>query len=95
VSKLILTLVLLIGLNANAIEADKKLHLVSTIFISAATTSYFKAKGDSNFKAAKKGIYIANFVGLIKEVSDPFIDPEDLKYNLVGSIIGTFCVWKF
>jgi len=93
--KFLILIISLYGLNANAIENDKKLHLTSTMFISGLGTAAVKASGKTKTQSILTGIVLANMVGYAKESTDVYVDKEDLKYNLIGSIIGSFTVWEF
>lgn len=77
------------------IEEDKKKHLAATMTISSVSTLAFQAMGSDVWRSRFAGIALANVAGFAKEISDDKFDKEDMQYNLVGSIIGSFLVWEF
>jgi hypothetical protein len=78
-------------------EKDKQQHLLVSGAISGVTYKVMRSNGNSKAKSILYGMALANFVGLMKEYSDPKIDPQDIYVNVVGSILGpsVFIVMEF
>ena len=92
---LILLIFLFANPNAQAIEDDKKLHLKYSFIISAAVTQAVKQSGKTKLQAIGTAILLTMMVGYVKEATDEFVDPEDLKYDLLGAITGAYFSWQF
>jgi len=98
--KYIIILIILFSINCNGFdlsEPDKQKHLMATSTISGAMYQVMRSNGNSKTKSFLYGLVLSNFVGLMKEYSDPKVDIEDIGANVLGSIIGPslFIMWEF
>ena len=98
--KYLIILITIFSINCNALdisEPDKQKHLMATSTISGAMYQIMRSNGNSKAKSFLYGLTLSNFVGLMKEYSDPKIDVEDIGANILGSIIGPsiFIIMEF
>jgi uncharacterized protein YfiM (DUF2279 family) len=82
------------------VETDKQLHFGVSMGISAATYQTMDAYGFSKTKSTLGSLGVALTAGLAKEISDSQqpdnrFDKNDMAYNLMGAITGTFLHWTF
>lgn len=95
----IILITFLFSINSFAldIEQDKQKHIMATFTISGAMYSMMRSNDASIGRSIAVGLVTANVIGLMKEYSDDFVDPHDIRANAIGSLLGvSFClVWEF
>jgi uncharacterized protein YfiM (DUF2279 family) len=84
----------------NEIETDKQLHFSVCFGISAMTYGTMDAYGYSKTQSTLTSLGVALAAGVAKEISDSQqannrFDNNDMAYNLLGALTGTFLHWTF
>ena len=69
-------------------DSDKYLHAAISSVASATAYSVYRSTGHSRWSSIMGGIGWGAFAGVAKEISDPHIDPEDLKMDGLGILLG-------
>lgn len=82
------------------VETDKQLHFGVSMGLSAMTYQTMDAYGFSKTKSTLGSLGLALTAGLAKEISDAQqpnnrFDKNDMAYNLLGAMTGTFLHWTF
>lgn len=82
------------------VETDKQLHFGVSMGLSAMTYQTMDAYGFSKTKSTLGSLGLALTAGLAKEISDSQqpnnrFDKNDMAYNLMGAVTGTFLHWTF
>lgn len=82
------------------VETDKQLHFGVSMGLSAMTYQTMDAYGYSKTKSTLGSLGVALTAGLAKEISDSQqpnnrFDKNDMAYNLMGAMTGTFLHWTF
>lgn len=82
------------------VEADKQLHFGVSMGLSAVTYQTMDSYGFSKTKSTLGSLGVALTAGLAKEISDSQqpnnrFDKNDMAYNLLGAVTGTFLHWTF
>ncbi len=82
------------------IQTDKQLHFGVSMGLSAMTYQTMDTYGFSKTKSTLGSLGVALTAGLAKEISDAQdpnnrFDKNDMAYNLLGAVTGTFLHWTF
>jgi uncharacterized protein YfiM (DUF2279 family) len=82
------------------IQTDKQLHFGVSMGLSAMTYQTMDAYGFSKTKSTLGSLGVALTAGLAKEISDSQdpnnrFDNNDMAYNVLGAVTGTFLHWTF
>lgn len=95
--KLILTMSMVLSLNANALEPDKIKHIGASTVISGMAYGFYKLNGFTRSEAYRYAFLTSMAVGIGKELIDDHIDRGDLAADALGSMLGPmfFIVWEF
>jgi uncharacterized protein YfiM (DUF2279 family) len=84
----------------DGVETDKQLHFGVSMGLSVMTYQTMDAYGFSKTKSTFGSLGVALTAGLAKEISDSQqpnnrFDKNDMAYNLLGAVTGTFLHWTF
>ena len=82
------------------VQSDKQLHFGVSMGLSSMTYATMDAYGYSKTKSTLGSLGVALTAGLAKEISDSQqpdnrFDKNDMAYNLMGALTGTFLHWTF
>lgn len=82
------------------IQTDKQLHFGVSMGLSAMTYQTMEVYGYSKTQSTVGSLGLTMAVGVAKEISDAQeannrFDKNDIAYNLLGALTGTFLHWTF
>jgi uncharacterized protein YfiM (DUF2279 family) len=86
-SILVAVLVSIFVTPAQALDTDKKLHFGVSAFLSASMYASARASGYKKNEAKVAAFIGTVAIGLVKEVSDPVFDREDLVFDILGAAV--------
>jgi uncharacterized protein YfiM (DUF2279 family) len=103
--KFLLTVLIVFSVNSvfarqEDIESDKQLHFGVCFGLSAMTYGAMDAYGYSKTQSTLTSLGVAITAGIGKEISDSSqannrFDKNDMLFNVLGAVTGTFLHWTF
>ena len=92
-SKLVLSVAIILSFNVHAIETDKAAHfgvgyIISDVAFHGCSQLFHLTKEDNKFGCRLGAILLTSLVGVLKEAADTKADPKDFGYTVLGGAVA-------